>query len=315
MKKVLSILVVFSMLFAVAIPAFAGENVDALTDAQQKEIATLVIESIEKGNDVETAMGRSSIKSDVISGISDFSPYKTSYRANPDSIKVTVSMAVTAVKDDISFSDSAAGMLTSLIARAIADQVAPKEPVTLPSAGDDEDVVIEGNTQYIVDLLSNLNYDNIKQVLVSLVGNEVITTDEAELIISALYQNGTITLEQKGLLIEAINSDEAQTNIADGIFEGYTPTDLAQLFRGFGSAINTITTGLADLLRSVGGGSNNGGNDTPNNGNGPDNGNGTTPSNPTDIPATGDYAIASVAGVALVAGLALVLTRKKDDEE
>ena len=317
MKKVLSVLIAISLSFAMVIPAFAGEKVDALTDAQQKEIATLVLDSINKGNDVETAMGRSSIKQDVIAGISDFSPYKIAYRANPDSIKFTVSLAITAVKEDVAFSDSAAGMLTTLISKAIADEVVPAETVTRPSGEDngneedpDTNVDVGTDTQYIVDLLSNLSYEKIRSVLVSLVGNGAITVDEAELIIKALYANGSITHEERNLLLEAIKSDEAQTNVVDNIFEGYTPTDLAQLFRGFGDAINYITSGLADLLRSAG--SSNGGSETPDSpDDGSNGGDTTTPSNPTDIPPTGDYAIVSVAGVALAAGLVLVLTRKK----
>ena len=54
MKKVMSVLVVLSLLFTVCIPAFAGANVDALTGAQQKEIAGLVLAAVEKGNDPET---------------------------------------------------------------------------------------------------------------------------------------------------------------------------------------------------------------------------------------------------------------------
>ena len=103
--------------------------------------------------------------------------------------------------------------------------------------------------------------------------------------------------------MKAITSDEASTGVLDEIFKGYTPSDLAQLFRGFGDAISTITSALAGLLK----GNSNGGNGGNNNG-------GNT-SNPTDIPATGDYAIPAVAAVALVAGVALVLTRKKHDDK
>ena len=90
-------------------------------------------------------------------------------------------------------------------------------------------------------------------------------------------------------------------------FEGYTPADLSALFRGFGDAIATMTSALANLLRSGGGDDNNGGNGNGGNGNG---GNTT----PADIPPTGDYAIPAVAAVALLAGAAFVLTRKKTEE-
>ena len=309
MKKILSILVAVSLLMAIAIPAFAGEKVDALTDAQQKEIATLILESIEKGNDVETALGRSDIKKDVISGIGDFTPYSTSYKANPDSIKLTVSLAVTAVKEDVAFSNSAAGMLTTLISKAIADEVDPPETVTAkPDDGKEPDENVEPTREieYYANVLANLNYSQKESVLVSLVGNGVLTVEKAELVIKTLYKNGSVTLDERDKLITAVNSEEANTNVVENIFQGYTPTDLAQLFRGFGDAISYITNGLADLLR----GSNpvnpdNNQNNTDNN---------STPSNPTDIPPTGDYAVASVAAIAAMAGLALVLTRKKKDD-
>ena len=311
MKKILSILVAVSLLLAIAIPAFAGENVDALTDAQQKEIATLILESIENGNDVETAMGRSNIKQYVLAGISDFSPYKTAYRANPDSIKLTVSLAVTAVKEDVSFSSSAAGMLTTLIAKGITDTVAPAEPTTDENAPDpDSNIQVSDEIAYYASVLANLNYNQKESVLVSLVGNGVITVEEAELIIKTLYKNGSITLDERESLIAAVHSEEASTNFVDDIFAGYTPTDLSQLFRGFGDAIAYITSGLADLLRRT---NNSDPTDNPNNP-GSDSDNTQTPDNPTDIPPTGDYAVASVAVIAAAAGLALVLTRKKKED-
>ncbi len=318
MKKILSILVAVSLLMAIAIPAFAGEKVDALTDAQQKEIATLILESIEKGNDVETAMGRSNIKQDVVSGIGDLTPYKTAYRANPDSVKLTVSLAVTAVKDDVAFSSSAAGMLTALISKAITDAVSPSEPVTgEPDDNNDNNLPVGSDREidYYVNALSGLNYSQKESVLVSLVGNGVLTVDKAELIIKNLYKNGSVTLEERNNLITAVNSQEATTNSVEGFFQGYTPTDLSQLFRGFGDAISYITSGLADLLRSTVTTDP----DNPDNPNNSDNSNqsgdgtNTTPSNPTDIPPTGDYAVASVAAIAAIAGLALVLTKKKKD--
>lgn len=300
MKKVLSILVAVSLLFAVAIPAFAGEHVDALEDAQQKEIAALALESINKGNDVETAMGRSSIKQDVLAGIGDFTPYKVAAKANPDSVKIMVSLAIAAVREDVNFSASAAGMLSTLISKAIIDKAVPSEEPTKPVNPDDGNEV-DQEIQYIVDMLSNLSYDAIKTVLTTLLGNGAITADEAKIIVDELYKKGAITLDEKRLLGDIINN---QGNSSGGIFEGYTPTDLAELFRGFGNAINYITSGLADLLRKGG------------SGNTPDTPNSNNPSNPSnpEIPPTGDYAVASVAGVALVAGLALVLTRKKKED-
>lgn len=304
MKKVMSVLVVLSLLFTVCVPAFAGANVDALTDAQQKEIAGLVLAAVEKGNDPETIGGRNSIKSSVIAGITDYSAYKTAYESDAGSIKAIVSAAVTAVKDDAGFSKNAAASLTTLLAGGIIDVINPTETTTggttTPSTPDPE---LSEDLQKYVDVLSKLNAKQIESVLVSLIGNKVITVDDGKAIVNALYKNKTINAEEKETILKAITSDEASTGVLDEIFKGYTPSDLAQLFRGFGDAISTITSALAGLLKGNSGG--NGGNGS---------GSGST-SNPTDIPATGDYAIPAVAAVALVAGVALVLTRKKHDDE
>lgn len=304
MKKVMSVLVVLSLLFTVCVPAFAGANVDALTDTQQKEIAGLVLAAVEKGNDPETIGGRNLIKSSVMSGIKDIAPYKTAYESDASSIKTLVSEAVTAVKADAGFSQSAAASLITLLTGAIIDVINPTETTTggttKPSTPDPE---LSEDLQKYVDVLSKLNAKQIESVLVSLIGNKVITVDDGKAIVNALYKNKTINAEEKETILKAITSDEASTGVLDEIFKGYTPSDLAQLFRGFGDAISTITSALAGLLK----GNSNGGNGGNNNG-------GNT-SNPTDIPATGDYAIPAVAAVALVAGVALVLTRKKHDDK
>lgn len=303
MKKVMSVLVVLSLLFTVCVPAFAGANVDALTDAQQKEIAGLVLAAVEKGNDPETIGGRNLIKSSVIAGITDYSAYKTAYESNAESIKAIVSAAVTAVKDDTGFSQSAAASLTTLLTGGIIDVINPTETTggtTTPSTPDPE---LSEDLQKYVDVLSKLNAKQIESVLVSLIGNKVITVDDGKAIVNALYKNKTINAEEKETILKAITSDEASTGVLDEIFKGYTPSDLAQLFRGFGDAISTITSALAGLLKGNSGG-----------GNGNGSGSGNT-SNPTDIPATGDYAIPAVAAVALAAGVALVLTRKRHDDE
>lgn len=304
MKKVMSVLVVLSLLFTVCVPAFAGANVDALTDTQQKEIAGLVLAAVEKGNDPETIGGRKLIKSSVMSGIKDIAPYKTAYESDASSIKTLVSEAVTAVKADAGFSQSAAASLITLLTGAIIDVINLTETTTggttKPSTPDPE---LSEDLQKYVDVLSKLNAKQIESVLVSLIGNKVITVDDGKAIVNALYKNKTINAEEKETILKAITSDEASTGVLDEIFKGYTPSDLAQLFRGFGDAISTITSALAGLLK----GNSNGGNGGNNNG-------GNT-SNPTDIPATGDYAIPAVAAVALVAGVALVLTRKKHDDK
>lgn len=304
MKKVMSVLVVLSLLFTVCVPAFAGANVDALTGTQQKEIAGLVLASVEKGNDPETIGGRKLIKSSVIAGITDYSAYKTAYESDAESIKAIVSEAVTAVKDDAGFSQSAAASLTTLLTGGIIDVINPTETTTggttTPSTPDPE---LSEDLQKYVDVLSKLNAKQIESVLVSLIGNKVITVDDGKAIVNALYKNKTINAEEKETILKAITSDEASTGVFDEIFKGYTPSDLAQLFRGFGDAIGTITSALAGLLKGNSGG--NGGNGS---------GSGNT-SNPTDIPATGDYAIPAVAAVALAAGVALVLTRKKHDDK
>lgn len=303
MKKILSVLVVFSLLLIICVPAFAGTNVDALTDPQQSEIATLVLKSVKDGNDPETIKGRSGIKSDVLGGIADMSVYKDAYNTASASISVIVSTAVSAVRDDTGFSTAASGMLTTLLTNAIIAEVAETTTTTASSGGTTttEAATSSADTQYIVDFLSRLQYDQIEKYLVSFVGNKIITSDQAKSIANTLYVNGSITAEQRETLLKAVVSDEASTNSVEGFFEGYTPTDLSMLFRGFGDSIGSMTAALANLFR----GGSSGGSETT-----------TTPSgsgNASDIPATGDYAIPAVAAVALAAGLALVLTKKKKD--
>lgn len=304
MKKTISVLVIVSLLFAACIPAFAGANVDALTDTMQKEVATLVLESIEAGNDCETIKGRSAVKLAVVNGITDYTPYKEAYESGEESISAIVSLAVTAVRADHEFSESAAAMLTTAITNAIIEEINPEAATTEPAKPD----VTQGSSaeapKYIVQLLTNLSYTQIESTLISLVGNQVITVDQAKAVADELKANGTITAEQKDKLYAAVVSPEASTNIVDNFFDGYTTTDLAQLFRGFGDAIGQMTDALANLFRSGSSG------DEPTT---DPNGSGTG-SNPSDIPATGDYAIPAVAAVALAAGLALVLTKKKKDD-
>lgn len=305
MKKVMSVLIVLSLLFTVCVPAFAGANVDALTDAQQKQVADLVLASVEKGNDPETIMGRTVIKNNVLAGITDYSEYKAAYDSDASSIRALVSEAVTAVKADAGFSESAAAALTTLITGAIIDKIDPPETTTggtttpsTPSEG------LSDELQKYVDVLSKLNAKQIESVLVSLIGNKVITLDDGKAIVNELYKNKTITAEERDTIMAAISSDEATTGVLDEIFKGYTPADLAQLFRGFGDAISTITSALANLFKGGDNGNNNG-----------NNGSSSNTSNPTDIPATGDYAIPAVTAVALAAGVALILTRKKNGKD
>lgn len=306
MKKVMSVLVVLSLLFTVCVPAFAGANVDALTDAQQKQVADLVLASVEKGNDPETIMGRTIIKNNVLAGITDYSEYKAAYDNDASSIRTLVSEAVTAVKADAGFSESAAAALTTLITGAIIDKIDPPETTTGGTTQKPDDSSdLSDDLQKYVDVLSKLNAKQIESVLVSLIGNKVITLDDGKAIVNELYKNKTITAEERDTIMAAISSDEATTGVLDEIFKGYTPADLAQLFRGFGDAISTITSALANLFKNNNGGNNNGGNNG---------GNGNT-SNPTDIPATGDYAIPAVTAVALAAGVALLLTRKKNGKD
>lgn len=305
MKKVMSVLIVLSLLFTVCVPAFAGANVDALTDAQQKQVADLVLASVEKGNDPETIMGRTVIKNNVLAGITDYSEYKAAYDSDASSIRALVSEAVTAVKSDAGFSESAAAALTTLITGAIIDKIDPPETTTggttTPSTPSED---LSDELQKYVDVLSKLNAKQIESVLVSLIGNKVITLDDGKAIVNELYKNKTITAEERDTIMAAISSDEATTGVLDEIFKGYTPADLAQLFRGFGDAISTITSALANLFKGSG-----------DSGNGGNSGSNSNTSNPTDIPATGDYAIPAVTAVALAAGVALILTRKKNGKD
>ena len=307
MKKVVSVLVAISMLFAMCIPAFAGDNVDALTDEQQKEIATLALEAVEAGKDPTTIQGRTEIRTAVLAGIEDLSALKTAYENDPDSIKPIVAAAIAAVQADTGISQSAADMLASEITSGLKKALAPaEEPTTEPQTEPEDKEELNSNIDSIVSLLGALpNYDLIEQVVTALLGNGVINKTDAKYIADELLKSGKISGAEKASLLEAIESDDANKSVLDNVFEGYTPADLAQLFRGFGDAIATITSALASLLRT----DDNGGSDNSNSGKS------NTPSNPTDIPATGDYTIPAVTAVALLAGAAFVLTRKKSSDE
>lgn len=311
MKKMLSVLVAITLLFTICIPAFAGANVDALGDAQQKEIATLVLSAINLGNKLDTTMERSAIVNTVVNGISDFAPYKAAYDSvdNSTAINTIVTVAVNAVKADVTdesvgFTSTNAAILITAITNAITSKVAP-ETTTQPTTPSTEPESGSQTVIYIVDLLAKLSYEQISDTLISLVGNKALTVADATIVINALYARGTITLEQRDALLKAIVSDEASTNVVDKFFQDYTPTDLSQLFRGFGDSIGKMTSALADLFRSASGGSGSGSTTTKPSGSG---------SSASDIPATGDYAIPAVAAIAVAAGLALVLTKKKKDD-
>ena len=309
MKKVLAVFVAISLLFVMFVPAFAGENVDALTDEKQSEIAGLILAAVEQGMDVNSIGGRTQIGKSVVSGISDIDSYKEAYEADESSIKTIVSAAVAAVKADVGISDTAANMLASEITKAIKDKINPAEPTSEPAPTEPEETEpLNENIDTIYSVLSNLPFDQLKDVLVTLLGNGVINKTDAKYIIDKLQKDGKATADQVKELTEALDSEDANTNSIEKFFSGYTPTDLAQLFRGFGDAISTMTSALANLLRT----------DEEDNGdNGSDNGNkGNNGGNtaPADIPPTGDYAIPAVAAVALLAGAAFVLTRKKTEE-
>ena len=307
MKKVLAVFIAISLLFVMCVPAFAGENVDALTDEKQSEIARLILAAVEQGNDVNTIPGRTQIGMSVVNGISDLDSYKEAYEADENSIKEIVSAAVGAVKADVGFSDTSANMLISEVTGDIRDKINPPE-TTEPQTDEstEETQPLNDNIGTYYDLLSKLPFDQLKSVLVTLLGNGVLNQTDAKYIIDKLKKEGKFSDSQIQELIDAIGSEDASKNSLEKFFEGYTPTDLAQLFRGFGDAISTMTSALANLLRTDEGEGGNGNNSSNNNNN--------NQSNPTDIPPTGDYAIPAVTTVALLAGAAFVLTRKKTEE-
>ena len=307
MKKVLAVFVAISLLFVMCVPAFAGENVDALTDEKQVEIAGLVLDAIDQGMDVSSISGRIQIGKSVVNGISDIDSYKEAYEADEGSIKTAVAAAVAAVKADVGFSDTNANMLVSEITKAIKDKINPEETTTPSETEPEETEPLNDNIDTIYSILSNLPFDQLKDVMLTLLGNGIINKTDAKYIIDKLKKDGKISADQVQALLDSLDSEEANTSSIEKFFEGYTPADLSALFRGFGDAIATMTSALANLLRSGGGDDNNGGNGNGGNGNG---GNTT----PADIPPTGDYAIPAVAAVALLAGAAFVLTRKKTEE-
>ncbi|MDO4847057.1 MAG: hypothetical protein Q3968_02875 [Clostridiaceae bacterium] len=307
MKKVLAVFVAISLLFVMCVPAFAGENVDALTDEKQVEIAGLVLDAIDQGMDVSSISGRIQIGKSVVNGISDIDSYKEAYEADESSIKTAVAAAVAAVKADVGFSDTNANMLVSEITKAIKDKINPEETTTPSETEPEETEPLNDNIDTIYSILSNLPFDQLKDVMLTLLGNGIINKTDAKYIIDKLKKDGKISADQVQALLDSLDSEEANTSSIEKFFEGYTPADLSALFRGFGDAIATMTSALANLLRSGGGDDNNGGNGNGGNGNG---GNTT----PADIPPTGDYAIPAVAAVALLAGAAFVLTRKKTEE-
>lgn len=306
MKKVLAVFVAISLLFVMCVPAFAGENVDALTDEKQVEIAGLVLDAIDQGMDVSSISGRIQIGKSVVNGISDIDSYKEAYEADEGSIKTAVAAAVAAVKADVGFSDTNANMLVSEITKAIKDKINPEETTTPSETEPEETEPLNDNIDTIYSILSNLPFDQLKDVMLTLLGNGIINKTDAKYIIDKLKKDGKISADQVQALLDSLDSEEANTSSIEKFFEGYTPADLSALFRGFGDAIATMTSALANLLRSGGGDDNNGGNGGNNN-----NGGNTTPA---DIPPTGDYAIPAVAAVALLAGVAFVLTRKKTEE-
>lgn len=306
MKKVLAVFVAISLLFVMCVPAFAGENVDALTDEKQVEIAGLVLDAIDQGMDVSSISGRTQIGKSVVNGISDIDSYKEAYEADESSIKTAVAAAVAAVKADVGFSDTNANMLVSEITKAIKDKINPEETTTPSETEPEETEPLNDNIDTIYSILSNLPFDQLKDVMLTLLGNGIINKTDAKYIIDKLKKDGKISADQVQALLDSLDSEEANTSSIEKFFEGYTPADLSALFRGFGDAIATMTSALANLLRSGGGDDNNGGNGGNNN-----NGGNTTPA---DIPPTGDYAIPAVAAVALLAGAAFVLTRKKTEE-
>lgn len=308
MKKILAVFVAISLLFVMCVPAFAGENVDALTDEKQVEIAGLVLDAIDQGMDVSSISGRTQIGKSVVNGISDIDSYKEAYEADESSIKTAVAAAVAAVKADVGFSDTNANMLVSEITKAIKDKINPTEPDSDTTPTEPEETEpLNDNIDTIYSILSNLPFDQLKDVMLTLLGNGIINKTDAKYIIDKLKKDGKISADQVQALLDSLDSEEANTSSIEKFFEGYTPADLSALFRGFGDAIATMTSALANLLRSGGGDDNNGGNGNGGNGNG---GNTT----PADIPPTGDYAIPAVTAVALLAGAAFVLTRKKTEE-
>lgn len=307
MKKFLAVLISISLMLAVCVPAFAGENVDNLADEQQKEIATLILESIDGGSNIETSTGRTEIKNGVLNGVADLDSLIAAYNESPETVSNNITAAVEAVKSDVGFSDSLAKRLATDIYLGIQKKAAPEETPTTPTDDEEETTdapeEIRDNIDSVIQVVSNLPYDQAEQVIVTLLGNGVINKTEAEYIAKQLMSQGKITADQYQTLISAINSDEANKSILDRIFEGYTPADLSQLFRGFGDAISTIATAIANLLR--------GGSSDTDPSNPSDNSNRTAP----NIPATGDYTIPAVTAVALLAGVAFVLTRKKQDND
>ena len=308
MKKFLAVLISISLMLAVCVPAYAGENVDNLADEQQKEIATLILESIDGGSNIDTSTGRTEIKNGVLNGVADLDSLIAAYNESPETVGNNITAAVEAVKSDVGFSDSLAKRLAADITLGIQKKAAPEPETPTEPAGDDEEPTtpeeIRDNIDAVITVVSNLPFDQAQQVIVSLLGNGVINKTEAEYVAKQLMSDGKITADQYQQLIAAINSDDANKTILDRIFEGYTPADLSQLFRGFGDALSTIATAIANLLRG-------GSSDDPS---GNDNNGGSNTKAP-DIPATGDYTIPAVTAVALLAGAAFVLTRKKKDEK
>ncbi len=256
--------------------------------------------------DVSSISGRIQIGKSVVNGISDIDSYKEAYEADEGSIKTAVAAAVAAVKADVGFSDTNANMLVSEITKAIKDKINPEETTTPSETEPEETEPLNDNIDTIYSILSNLPFDQLKDVMLTLLGNGIINKTDAKYIIDKLKKDGKISADQVQALLDSLDSEEANTSSIEKFFEGYTPADLSALFRGFGDAIATMTSALANLLRSGGGDDNNGGNGGNNN-----NGGNTTPA---DIPPTGDYAIPAVAAVALLAGAAFVLTRKKTEE-
>lgn len=298
MKKILSVVLAVSLVFIMCLPAFAGASIDAL-EGNTKTIAEIVDSKLSDTNKAANDAQRSQITGAVVSGL-NMDDFKDMSEAD---ILAAVRQAVDAVTaDGKSINPNDAQTLASDIAVGINKKANPSD-VTNPTVTPDEktpDTDDSSNTDEnsVVDTVKGLPYNTIKQIIVTLVNNKAITKDQAKDVAKTLNSMKVLTDSQRKDLEKSIESGEAGNGIFQDLFNGYTPLDLSQLFRGFGDAIGTITSGLANLLR--------GGSKLINKG-----GNSTDFENVT----TGDHSFAYVGIAAAIAGAGLLLTRKKVKKE
>lgn len=345
MKKTLSVVLAVIMMFAMCVPAIAGEKVDAL-DGQQKAIAQTVLQawdsfSEEDKQSQNTYLGK--FPTYVGEHLSENISLKTiDLNTLLDDIEVAYTAALLDC-NNIKYNSMIRGKVKKATETAILDAIAESTFIEYTNYQK-----LDGVNKEIADLLlADLNngadwktdegraaiaeyiYNNISEE-----GKEAFYAEykeneyngqtvlsEVSYAITAVWDDNSTKLRSDYLeptvnaVVAPFQSDFSERSVKDrlddligAIFPGFGDGDFGDMFGGFADAIKKIGASLSDLLGGLFGG-------------GSDNNTTTTKkpsssSNGTDsIPKTGDVALYSVAALSVVAGIALVLTKKKKDDK